>query len=140
MKKTIENIGIILGISGGISGLGISLCYAIPSQVYVEGKVVKEGGTLPNLMKSSGALFGNESVKLGGANYVLTVATNQGNYTFEVKQNVWGGVKTLPALTEAIEEGDLVRFMIEGGHSKFGNDHIGQILTSEIDLLEKGRK
>lgn len=77
MKKT--TMGGIAGMVVGIGALGI-LSYTTLSPVYVEGKVVKEGGTLPSLMKSSGALFGNESVKLGEANYVLTVATNQGNY------------------------------------------------------------
>src|SRR3989344_6340839 len=36
---------------------------------YQEGKVTKESGTVVNIVESSGALFGNESVKFGNPNF-----------------------------------------------------------------------
>ena len=45
---------------------------------YIEGEVVREGGSLVrNLAESSGAFFGNESVKVGKPTYVLTVKTDE---------------------------------------------------------------
>ena len=49
------------------------------------GTVIKISGTLPALLRSSGALFGNESVKLGDQTLVYMVKGDDGGlYTIEV--------------------------------------------------------
>ena len=48
-------------------------------------QIVKISGTLPQLMRSSGAVFGNESVRVGNASLILTVKADGGHiYTLEI--------------------------------------------------------
>ena len=52
----------------------------------MEGKVVKEGGTIVNVLPSDGVIFGNESVKFGKPTYILTIETNEGKYVIDVEE------------------------------------------------------
>jgi len=110
---------------------------------YIEGEVTKEGGTLGrNLVESRGALFGNESVRIGKQTYVVSVKTDKGNYVIDVVS--WSRNRTLPALAEAIEVGTKLRFQENycktiGDNtitSFFSEDRIGSIRTERVKLLD----
>ena len=107
---------------------------------YLEGKVTKESGTIVNLVESSGAFFGNESVKFGNPNYILTIETSGGKYIVDVSETY---SKPLAALAEAIEVGDKVKFktnyeaMIGDIRSYFSSDKIGSVPSDEIEVIKK---
>lgn len=133
IKKTLSSI-----VLAGALAFGGAGCYHRPQ--YQEGKVTKESGTVVNIVKSSGALFGNESVKFGNPNYVLTVETDQGKYIINVSESY---SKPLAALAEAIEVGDRVRFKTNywANHGQdrdyFSKDRIGSVPSDDIELLGK---
>ena len=132
-------------------GLGIGaliLPYVIgcgPSkQNFIEGEVIKEEGTLAQLDKSSGALFGNESVKLGGSYVLIIKATDGITYTLKINDTY---AKPVAALAQAIEEGDTVRFIkqnysggINGVARIDSNDHVGQISSTLVTIVRKAEK
>ena len=134
IKKTLSSI--ILASALTFGGVGCSY-----QPEYQEGKVIKEGGSIANIVESSGALFGNESVKFGNQNYVLSVDTEQGKYVIYVREY---HSKPIAALAEAIEVGDRVRFktnyMNFGNKNYFSEDRIGSVPSHEIELLGKERK
>lgn len=66
--KMIAAILVSIGVLGGCT----------QEQIRVDAEVIKISGTLPLLLSSSGALFGNESVRIGDANLVLTVKKDDG--------------------------------------------------------------
>jgi len=105
VRKTLTSIVLAGALALGGAGCSYSPQYQPPQ--YQEGKVTKESGTVVNVVESSGALFGNESVKFGNPNYVLTVETDQGKYVINVRENYR---KPLVALAEAIEVGDRIKF------------------------------
>ncbi len=119
----------------GIGALALSLvgCGEV-KPIYLEGRVIKESGTVVNLVESSGALFGNESVKLGNPNYLLTVETSEGKYIMDISEHY---SKTLAALAEAIEVGDKVRFITNdpNDYPGFSKDRIGTIHSHNIEVL-----
>lgn len=108
---------------------------------YLEGTVVREEGTAIHLAKSSGAILGNESVKLD-RNYVLVVDVNnapferdRGSYTINVEDH-WK--KPLSAIAEAINPGDRIKFTTvdsDGRHYFDGGDKIGSIDSTLIEVL-----
>lgn len=59
----------------------------------VEAEVVDISGTLPLLMSSTGALFGNDSVKLGEASLILTIKEPNGHIRTLNVLNRWGITK-----------------------------------------------
>ena len=97
----------------------------------LEGIVQKEFGTLPTLMESRGALFGNESVKISDFTYGLVLQTSTGEYTLIVKE---GCCKPLPALAEAIRIGDKVKAMYDN-YTKIGEDKIGELSSDSVMLM-----
>ncbi len=131
IKKTLSRI-----VLAGALAFGSAGCSDHPE--YQEGKVTKEGGTVVNIVESSGALFGNESVKFGNPNYILTVETDQGKYVINVRENYR---KPLAALAEAIEVGDKIKFKTNywdvGYRDYFSKDRIGSVPSDEIELLGK---
>ncbi len=119
----------------GVGALALILNGCDKAQ-FLEGKVTKEGGTVVNLVQSSGALFGNESVKLGEPNYVLTVETTNGKYVMEVIEHT----KPLRALAEMIEVGDRVKFQVfygSGVSESFSKDKVGRVYSFNIEVLGK---
>jgi len=131
IKKTLSSI--VLAGALAFGGAGCSY-----HSQYQEGKVTKEGGTVVNIVESSGAFFGNESVKFGNPNYVLTVETDQGKYVINVREDYR---KPLAALAEAIEVGDRIKFKINYWDVRdkdyFSKDRIGSVWSDEIELLGK---
>ncbi len=101
-------------------------------QEYVTGTVIKVGGTLARLVKSNGAYFGNESVKIGNPTYVLQIQTPQGLYTASIKE--WN--KPLEALALAIENGCQVRIkkdLLDNKYTlRFEEDKVGHLNSDEV--------
>lgn len=117
----------------GTGTLMLALCGCEPE--FQEGKVLKESGTILNIIESSGALFGNESLKFGDPTYILTVETAQGNYTINVREV---RRKPIAALSEAIKVGDRIKFQTKFRAAYyFSSDRIGSVPSSEIELLGK---
>ena len=127
MKTLVAAIGI--GLALGLNGCG-------PIE-YVEGVVTKESGTIVNIVESSGAIFGNESVKFGNPSYVLTVESERGKYILNVREN-WS--KPLSVLSEAIEPGDRIRINVSNDRTYISNDGIGSLPGYCIELIGKGNK
>ena len=126
-QKTLASIV----LSGAI---GLTGC---PSRNYQTGTVEKEYGTATQIVESSGALFGNESVKFGNPTYILQIKTTDGTYIASVESSE---NKKIEALALAIKEGDKVRFvvndpMLQG--KAFGNDKVGRIFANQIEILPK---
>ncbi len=126
----------------GLIGAGILTLTSLSGcqAKYLEGTVVKESGTVLNLVESPKPfLFGNESVKFGNPNYILTIKTNGGKYIVDLREINSYKNKTLAALAEAIEVGDRVRFRTNdiNGISYFSRDRIGTIPTPSLEVLGK---
>lgn len=126
----------------GLIALAAAGCDDPKIHNYQEGTVLKESGTLPRLVPSNGALFGNESVKIDNLTYVLTVQTEKGNYIFNVDES---HNKPLAALEEAIEVGDKVRFstgwkykVAQNSQNYFPHkDNIGKVPSDCVELISK---
>lgn len=101
----------------------------------LEGTVKEEFGTAQGIVKSSGALFGNESVKIGDFVYGLVLETHKGVYTLSVIPYQ----KSVYALAKAIEPGDKVRITYDD-YTHIGNDRIGETYSDTIELIEKAKK
>ena len=131
---------LITGVLAGTLIFGGIKCGEKFQPEYQEGKVIKESGTAVNIVESTGAIFGNEAVKFGNPNYVLSVETNKGKYIISVWEEY---SKPLVALAEAIEIGDKIKFRTnycpplgeEGNY--FSKDRIGAMPSNEIELLGK---
>jgi len=105
-----------------------------PSDIYLEGTVKREAGSVARIVESSGALFGNESVKFSNPTYVLQIETPEGVYTASVVQY---GNKTLDALALVIQEGSRVKFAKRHhDNDRFGEDRIGKIYSDELTVLD----
>ena len=122
----------------GLGLVGGSINSFIPYTKYKEGIVINEQRTESKLIKSSGALFGNESVKLVDGSYILTVSTDEGNYVFEVQDN---SKKSINSLEASIENGSRVKFATiyrKPGDIKrklFGKDRIGQVPSHLVEVV-----
>jgi len=101
---------------------------------YSIGAVVKERGTVAQIVESNGAIFGNESVKISDPTYVLQIQFPQGLYTVSVDES-WD--KPLEALALGIEEGGQVKVQerLLNSRSRFGEDKIGKLYSNEIIVL-----
>jgi len=126
LKKSLANIVLVGALTLGGTGCDTQ---------YKEGRVIKESGTVVNIVESGGALFGNESVKLGNPSYILTVETDEGKYVISVSENY---DKPLVALAEAIEVGDKIRFVkTDMNQVYFSKDRIGRNYSNNIELIGK---
>jgi len=127
-----------------ICGLTLALaigCHGEKPKI-ITGIVEKESGTIVQqkqiVEKSSGAVFGNDSIKFGDQTYVLTVNSSEGKYIIKVRES---GNKPLAALEEAIEPGDTIEMTIPAFTSLYrAEDRIGSIWSKEIKLIAKGEK
>lgn len=129
----------------GIGALALtSLLGCDNPETYLEGKVIKEGGSVVNIVQSSGALFGNDSVKFGDPTYVLAVETNEGKYIIDVREYSFTRTfkHTLVALAEAIKEGSVIKFpksyKCNGkDESYFAKDKIGRLSSDSIEVVKE---
>jgi len=105
----------------------------------LEATVVREFGTLEEgLVNSSGAMFGNRSVKIGEGTYGVVLQEGEANYTFGVRENyeglpvyVWAG---------AIEQGDRLKIEFPRYRGLPRNGTVGVIGTSQIIGHTKAEK
>ncbi len=125
------------------SAIGLAACSPSPlggPGNYVEGKVVSEYGNVARIVESSGALFGNESVKLGNPVYGLKVETPQGIYIIEVDVNDQSGSRgphSAYNLAAAIEEGTEVKFPLRYDEKDlFSVDRLGILDPDDIEIIE----
>ena len=128
IKRTIATLGLagILALSG---------CEDEKPE-YLEGEIIGEGGSAVNLVKSSGAMFGNESVKLGEPSYVITVKTDKGAYIINVTGNHY---RPVIVLAEAAKTRKHIKFRtnhFDGVYnfSYFSADRIGNVPSYEIEF------
>lgn len=99
-------------------------------QNYLEGIVVEEFGD-SSILKAN-----DNQIVIVPQKYILKVDTEQGIYTFEVR-DIWND-KPSYLLAVAIEKGDKIRFPIKW-NCKFDEDRIGWCHSNEIRLLENGK-
>lgn len=117
---------------------------------YQTGEVIRESGTLVEnrenrLEDSSGAIFGNDSVRVGNQSYILTVKASDGVYTIGVIDGRSSNnqiYKPIEALEQAIEVGDRIKFLtaFNGTRRKFSEDKIGSNYSSSITVVEKAKR
>jgi len=124
----------ILTTGALIASLALNGC--LPKQQTLEGTVKEEFGTAQRIVESSGALFGNESVKFGDSTYGLVLETAQGEYTISVRDF---HSKPIYALAKVIEIGDKVRIRYDNS-TQIGKDRIGVTDSDTIELIEKAKK
>jgi|GEM_PF-1912919 len=97
----------VLGLSC-LAFLALAACSKETTRL--EGEVVKISGALPQLLRSAGALTGNESVRLGEASLILTVKESDGHIrTLDVRDN--GGV-TKAAILSRVCVGTKVTYTV----------------------------
>ena len=102
----------------------------------LEGTVKEEFGTAQRIVDSSGAIFGNESVKVGDPTYGLVLETDKGEYVISVRDH-WR--KPVYALAKAIEQGDIIKITFND-FTGIGEDRIGATDSYTIELIGKGNK
>ena len=125
----------ILATGAVIATVGLTGCDK-PQPQTLEGTVKEEFGTAQRIVESSGALFGNESVKFGDPTYGLVLATDKGEYVITVNNY---RTKPVTALAKAIEPDDRVRITYDGS-TRIGNDRIGKTDSDTIELVAKAEK
>ncbi|MBI2004262.1 hypothetical protein HYS72_02240 [Candidatus Pacearchaeota archaeon] len=136
--KTINKIFKIGALAISLTGC-INLPNVYSQRNYLEGIVKKESGSVTKLVESSGASFGNESVKIGYPTYNLQIKTSEGVYTARI---IPGVMKSLEALELAIDVGSRVRFPKIVGkcswleENAFGEDKIGKIYADDLIVLQ----
>jgi len=123
----------ILATGAVIAAVGLTGCDKIQPQT-LEGTVKEEFGTAQRIVESSGAIFGNESVKLGDPSYGLILETDKGEYVISIKDRP--SLKPVYALAKAIETGDKVRITYDS-YTRIGNDRVGTTDSDTIELIEK---
>ncbi len=114
-------------------GVGLSLIGCNSSPKTLDGTVKEEFGTAQRIVESSGALFGNESVKFGDPIYGLVLKTDEGDYVLTINNR---SKKPITSLAKAIEPGDMVRINYDSS-TKIGNDRIGKTDSDTIELIWK---
>jgi len=132
------------GRCGGLSGCG--RCGRKASENYIQGEVIERYGNITGLVESSGALFGNESVKVGNPNYVMRVKTKQGVYTIEVDAldtSGSSGPQTIYSVAGATKVGTNIRFPTKcyGRNEKnqqagFSSSKVGMLDPDDIEILQ----
>ena len=101
--------------------------------VWEWGRVTKISGTLPGLVKSSGAIFGNESVRLGDQTLVYTVKVNDSVYTIDIPEA--GQVSRVNLMTRVCV-GTYVSFpvrMVDKG-TYIANPNVGAVIPSDMHV------
>ncbi len=126
----------ILATGAMIAAVGLTGCER-PKPQTLEGTVKEEFGTAQRIVESSGAIFGNESVKFGDPTYGLVLKTDKGEYVISVRECI-PNRKSVYALAKAIETGDRVRITYDG-YTKIGEDRIGKTDSDTIELIEKAK-
>ena len=123
----------------GVGALVLTLATGCENKPeYVAGIVTQERGNVARVIESSGAIFGNESVKINDPTYILQIQFPQGLYTASIRESI---SKPLVALALAIEEGSQIKIdkkYFEGKYTnRFEKDKIGYLWSNEIIVESK---
>ena len=124
---------VILVLALAIAGFGCSQ----RKSGRLEGEVIKISGTLPSLVASSGALFGNESVRIGNQSLVYIVRANNGD-VFTI--NIVEGLKvSRTTLVARVCLGTKISFPVifvvakpDGSEKQDPNYHVGDANSDNI--------
>ena len=105
--------------------------------VRLEGEVIKITGTLPALVQSAGAFFGNESVKWSDASLVYMVQTTDGSiHTLNIVERRQVPRATLLARvclgTKVSFTAKLVNAAADGSEKNDPNYHVGSVYSNDI--------
>ena len=119
----------------GIGALTLALATGCEQKKpeYVTGTVTKERGTVAQIVESSGALFGNESVKFSDPTYVLQIKTDRGLYTAAIAESLGCPLESLALV---IEEGTKVKILTSSLEriDRIREDKIGWLYAYEVLL------
>ena len=137
-KKTLTAIALSSAVSLSAIALlsPIISCFDFAKR-YETGTVEKKSVTPVSIVPSTGAVFGNDSVKFGEQACVLDVETPNGIYTMSVYQQPYGN-RRLEGVDSVIKPGTRVKFVKDaffGFYSNFNSDKIGKLSTGEIEVL-----
>jgi len=106
----------------------------------IDAELVKYTYHAPTIVKSSDAVFGNESVKYSKERLVLNADTKEGDYIISVYN---GGNKDIVGLREAFSEQENLEKKVmfsfprksrDGSYSFFGKDRIGVLNAGQIEI------
>jgi hypothetical protein len=108
--------------------------------IRIEGEVIKIFGTLPGLVQSSGALFGNESVKINNPSLVYVVKVGEDVYTLDVFDNYESSISKIN-LASRICLGTRISFTVREGKNKDPNKfdpnfHAGSNRADDIGVAK----
>ncbi|MBI5066105.1 hypothetical protein HZA97_07755 [Candidatus Woesearchaeota archaeon] len=121
-------------------------CYSRPTN-YLQGKVVKELGSVPLLNHDPNSIFRKEPISISEMSYALKVETEQGIYTFSIYEEMIEDTriaKPLLALEDQIEVGDIVKFptnIPNGSGARmcdlFSEDKMGKVPSCFVSVVKK---
>ena len=105
----------------------------------LEGTVKEEFGNVTKVVDSSGALFGNDSVKIGNPEYGLVLESQGKIYHIKIENDRH---KPIFALAKAIEPGDRVRISNTWAAKNLlvDEDGIGTVRSNWVSIIEKAKK
>jgi hypothetical protein len=131
MKKTMEWMCflIIIGIFVGCEGRS-------NEEIYVYGVVVNEVGSIletqERIQPSSGALFGNESVKFGDLTYILQIEIEDKLYTVSI---ISPCNSRLEALNLVIDEGTRIRIRRSSFYWGLAGN-VSEVYVANIEVVD----
>ncbi|OGM96907.1 MAG: hypothetical protein A3B86_00115 [Candidatus Yanofskybacteria bacterium RIFCSPHIGHO2_02_FULL_38_22b] len=121
-EKKLKNIS-VLTATLFISLIFVSGCADKTKRI--EGEVIKVSGTLPSLVESSGALFGNESVRLANPSLVYMVRVGNDIYTLDIKEgNRISRITLVPRICVGTRISFMVREVKGGDNKEFNPNHL----------------
>jgi len=91
----------------------------------IEGEVIKVSGTLPSLVESSGALFGNESVRLANPSLVYMVRVGNDIFTIGIREGQKiSRITLVPRICVGTKISFVVREAKGGNNKEFDPNHL----------------
>ncbi len=123
-------------LATGILSVVIGLTSCNPNPETLEGTVKEEFGTAQGLVESSGALFGNESVKISDPVYGLILESDGKEYIITIENE---SVRPVTSLAKAIEPGDRVEIKYDPLGTFIGKDGIGVTPSHTVYLIGKAK-
>ncbi len=118
------------GSNSAAAGAGFPVPVVQKPSEYIEGVVVREGGTLTRALESCAT----GSVGDAGLSYIILLDAAEERYSIEV---VSSGDKSRTALAEAIEPGDRIKIDRLYGGLNVSEDNIGAVWSRGVHLIAK---
>ena len=118
----------VLGLATVTIGVG---CKRQEEQ-YVEAIVTREFGTATHIVESSGAMFGNESVKFRYPTYGIQFKIGEDVYTASIKSSIH---ESLESLAVAIDEGTKIQIKERLLKSQFDKGRVGFLDAYDFHIV-----